>query len=370
MKVTVVIGPPGAGKSTYCQEQRKPGDAIIDFNEMATALGSTAAHDAPPTVGKLTFAARQAAIARAFDSLTGVKDELPADVWLIATNLTDDARAEWESKGAEFVVIDPGREVVMERLQQEGRPQSSFDAAEQWYERHAQKGNRMIRYKQATLDVSGELDDGQFTGYASVFGNVDSYGDVVVKGAFAKSLATFGANGAGIPCYWSHRMDDPHMNIGATVTAVEDDRGLKVTVQLDLESATGAYVHKLIKQGRVTQMSFAYDVLEAAEVKADDRWVYELRELKIHEVSVVPVGANQETELLAVKRGERQQKSPHAGADSEQSTVEEPAAEEQTAEEPDEANAEANAAAKAKRARALIQIAAASAAAHDQEDSA
>lgn len=32
-------------------------------------------------------------------------------------------------------------------------------------------------------------DDGTFTGYGSTFGNVDSYGDTVAKGAFTKAIA-------------------------------------------------------------------------------------------------------------------------------------------------------------------------------------
>lgn len=154
--------------------------------------------------------------------------------------------------------------------------------------------------------VDDGLEEGQFTGYASVFGNKDSYGDVIVKGAFAESVATYGGKGAGIPAYWSHRMDDPDMNIGKTVEAYEDDHGLFVKVQLDLDSPKGAQVHRLIKEGRVSQMSFAYDIEEGSYVdrKSEDGGsYYELRKLKLHEVSVVAVGANQETELLAVKDG-------------------------------------------------------------------
>lgn len=145
---------------------------------------------------------------------------------------------------------------------------------------------------------------GVFTGYASVFGNKDSYGDVVVKGAFAKSLESYGEAGSGIPCYWSHQMmSDPMLNIGVTTSAEEDETGLKVTVALDVENnPKAAYAHRLLKEGRVNQMSFAYDVIDGGEKKSNDgEEFFELRELKIHEVSVVPVGANQATEILEVK---------------------------------------------------------------------
>jgi len=162
-----------------------------------------------------------------------------------------------------------------------------------------------VRTKHITVGIKADADasaEGRFTGYASVFGNKDSYGDVVVKGAFAESLKSYGENGAGIPCYWSHQMSDPMMNIGQTVKAVEDDHGLFVEVKLDLDNPNAAYTHKLIKEGRVNQMSFAFDVEDYAFVESEEHGEYlELRKMKIHEVSVVQVGANQATELLDVK---------------------------------------------------------------------
>lgn len=157
---------------------------------------------------------------------------------------------------------------------------------------------------QIQMKAVGDSDEGRFQAYAAVFGNKDSYGDVIVAGAFAESLAEYGTKGDGVPVYWCHRMDDPFMNLGSTLEAKEDDHGLWVDIQLDLETASGKQVHKLLKDGRVTQMSFAYDVLEGAWVErdaADGGSFYELRKLRLHEVSIVPIGANQETEILAVK---------------------------------------------------------------------
>src|SRR5690625_2291194 len=49
-------------------------------------------------------------------------------------------------------------------------------------------------------------------------------------------------------------------------------------------------------------MSYAYGVIEGGPARNDDRGdYYEQRKRKLHEVSVVPVGANQETEVLGVK---------------------------------------------------------------------
>lgn len=147
----------------------------------------------------------------------------------------------------------------------------------------------------------GGLGDGQFSAYASVFGNRDTYGDVVVKGAFTADLARWAESGLPIPLLFGHNMSDPDFNIGHVVEAIEDDHGLLVNAQLDLDNPKAAQVYRMLKGGRVNQMSFAYDVLESGNAELDGETVNELRRLKLYEVSVVTIGANQETEVLAVK---------------------------------------------------------------------
>ena len=151
------------------------------------------------------------------------------------------------------------------------------------------------------------LAEGEFTGYASVFGNKDSYGDVVLQGAFANTLAEWERKGVPIPLLWGHNTADPDFNLGEIVSAEEDDHGLKVHGRLDMESPKSAQTYRLLKSGRVNQMSFAYGVVDGAYIQPEGEgktWrdaYYELRELELYEVSIVPFGANQETEILAVK---------------------------------------------------------------------
>ena len=153
------------------------------------------------------------------------------------------------------------------------------------------------------------LGEGEFTAYASVFGNKDSYGDIVMPGAFAKDLDRWAAKGDPIPLLFGHNMSDPDYNIGEILAAEEDETGLKVHARLDLQSPKALQVYRLLKGRRVSQMSFAYDVIDGGyEKRAKDGGAdgeseefYALRELKVYEVSVVPIGANQETEILAVK---------------------------------------------------------------------
>jgi HK97 family phage prohead protease len=154
------------------------------------------------------------------------------------------------------------------------------------------------------VGTDGGLEEGQFRAVVSVFGNKDSYGDIVVKGAFADTLKAWAAKGDPIPVYWSHRMDDPDYNIGQVIEAKETDVGLEVLAQIDLDDdapSKARQTYRLLKGRRVTQFSFAYDIDEAGWVESDDDSWYELRRLTLHEVGPTPIGANQETELLAVK---------------------------------------------------------------------
>ena len=160
--------------------------------------------------------------------------------------------------------------------------------------------------KDATIQLKAGpqdgLDEGQFVAYASVFGNVDSYGDIVVKGAFANDLARWEKSGNAIPLLFGHNMSDPDFNIGHVLAAEEDEVGLKVTAQLDLENPKAKQVYRMLKGKRINQMSFAYDVVDGSTEKVDGEDVYQIRDMKLYEVSVVTVGANQETEVLAVKQ--------------------------------------------------------------------
>lgn len=153
------------------------------------------------------------------------------------------------------------------------------------------------------LKAGTTLKAGQMLAYASVFGNVDSYGDVVVKGAFTNTLADWRQRkDRKIPLLYGHDMADPHKNIGVILEAEEDERGLKVLAQFD-DDDTAQKVYRLVKAGRVSELSFAFDTVKSARLEDPDRpdAFRELQELKLYEVSVVPIGANSETEVLAIK---------------------------------------------------------------------
>lgn len=142
--------------------------------------------------------------------------------------------------------------------------------------------------------------EGYISGYASVFGNKDSYGDVVIKGAFRNFLSRLANTGKVVPVFYGHNMEDPKANIGRVLRLAEDDYGLKFDAQLDLSGDTyGRIVYEQLKDGRLDSMSFGYQVLDYSM----ERDVTELKELELFEVSVVPIPANPAALVTEVKAG-------------------------------------------------------------------
>ena len=164
-----------------------------------------------------------------------------------------------------------------------------------------------MRVKSCTMAVKAAgtqdgTDDGVFEALVATY-DLDSFGDKIIPGAFKTTLDTWKAKGDPLPVIWSHMSYDPEAHIGWVLDAEErDNEGLWVKAQLDLEEPMAARVYKLLKGRRVTQFSFAYDVLEGAWIeKSDEPSYYELRQLDLFEVGPCLLGVNQETELLDVK---------------------------------------------------------------------
>jgi HK97 family phage prohead protease len=147
------------------------------------------------------------------------------------------------------------------------------------------------------------LKEGQFIVYPSTFiKEPDSYGDVVAKGAFLDTIAEWKDSGNTLPGLYGHRMDDPDYFVAGAVDMGEDDHGWWVKGEFDLESPKGPQVYRLVKGRRLNQLSFAFDTLDEKSVTLEDgRKANELQRLKVYEFSFVPIGANQDTSVVAVK---------------------------------------------------------------------
>lgn len=147
------------------------------------------------------------------------------------------------------------------------------------------------------------LAEGEFVVYPSTFTREpDAYGDVVAKGAFAETIQQWKDSGNSLPGLFGHRMDDPDFYVAYALDMGEDGHGWWVKGAFDMESPKGPHVYRLVKGRRLNQLSFAYDTLEEGAVDlGEGRKANELRRVRVHEFSFVPIGANQDTSVVAVK---------------------------------------------------------------------
>jgi HK97 family phage prohead protease len=118
-------------------------------------------------------------------------------------------------------------------------------------------------------------------GYASRFGEVDQSGDVVMPGAYAKSLAALAVRGSKVKMLWQH---DPAQPIGVWDDVREDKHGLWVKGRLLVETRRGAEAAALIAAGAIDGLSIGYRTKCASKGDKGER---RLSEVELWEVSLV-----------------------------------------------------------------------------------
>ncbi|MEX4006933.1 HK97 family phage prohead protease [Neoaquamicrobium sediminum] len=151
-----------------------------------------------------------------------------------------------------------------------------------------------MKTKDFALEVKNLSEDGTFEGYGSIFGNVDSYGEKVVPGAFVESLAKHRREGTSVLMLWQHNSEEP---IGVWEDLAEDAKGLwgKGRLIMDVQRAKEAYA--LLKARAVRGLSIGYRELEFDK----DNGVRLLRKLDLWEISPVSFPANNRARIEAVK---------------------------------------------------------------------
>lgn len=120
-------------------------------------------------------------------------------------------------------------------------------------------------------------------GYASTFGGApDAHGDVVVKGAFAKTIRERGDR---IKFLFGHSWDSI---IGKVTDIYEDDYGLYFKAKIS-ETEKGKEVMQLIKDGVIDRLSIGYGTVKS---DYDASGIRALREVKLYEISAVGMASN------------------------------------------------------------------------------
>ena len=144
------------------------------------------------------------------------------------------------------------------------------------------------------LDIKAVQEDGFFVGWASVYGVKDRGGDIVMPGAFTKSLQKYPANK--VKMLYQHSASEP---IGTWLKFEEDARGLKAEGRLILETAKGREVHALLKAGAVDGLSIGYRTIRDSVDRAKGARL--LHELELREVSIVTFPMNEDATVSSVK---------------------------------------------------------------------
>lgn len=160
-----------------------------------------------------------------------------------------------------------------------------------------------IEVKFAPDDVDAKT--GEFSGYGAVFGNIDSHGDVIEKGAFKASLREWRKKKAMPEMLLQHGLGLSEMSgvaIGLWSEMEEDDQGLKVAGRLiNLDTERGRTIYGAMKEGALKGLSIGYRAVKFRYGQKIDEPYRTLQEVALREVSIVGQPSNDRAQVSAVK---------------------------------------------------------------------
>lgn len=138
------------------------------------------------------------------------------------------------------------------------------------------------------------LSDREFDGHGSVFNNIDLGGDIVLPGAFKRSLVEHREEGRLPQMFWMH---DPSRVPGKWIDMEEDKKGLVVKGVL-AETDLGNEIHTLLKMEAVRGLSIGYRTIDQDFDKDGNRLI---KEAELWEVSIVSLPMNPKAQIAHVK---------------------------------------------------------------------
>lgn len=146
------------------------------------------------------------------------------------------------------------------------------------------------------LSVRAVGDGGEIEGYASVFGVLDTWDDIIAAGAFSATIKAHKASGTMPAMLWQHDGDDP---LGVWTDMAEDANGLKVKGRLCLETSCGKEALALLKMGAINGLSVGF-ITKSYEYDTETD-VRTITEVDLWEVSLVTFPANNKARVTSVK---------------------------------------------------------------------
>lgn len=154
------------------------------------------------------------------------------------------------------------------------------------------------------IDIKADLEEstddvGIFSGKASVFGNIDEVGDIIHKGAFKKTTKENGTRAL----FFMHNTRDINNLMGSAVNLKEKGDFLDTRGEIDLEFKECQKAFKMVKNKVIDSLSIGYQVIKADYEEIKGRLIRNIREAKLFEISLIPIGmaANREAIITGVK---------------------------------------------------------------------
>ncbi len=142
----------------------------------------------------------------------------------------------------------------------------------------------------------GEVDSGSglFEGYASTFGNIDSFGDTIMKGAFAD---TIDERDHPVLMLYGH---STYNVVGKWLHMKEDDNGLFVQGEFTPGHTIASNVYASMRHGAISGMSIGFRIPKggAEDIKDGGR---RINEIKLEEISIVGFPADNDARISIVK---------------------------------------------------------------------
>lgn len=155
------------------------------------------------------------------------------------------------------------------------------------------------------IEAKAGDDPGTIEGYASVFGVVDEQDEVVMPGAFKRTLKAFKDAGRRIPLTADHQMSSEGV-IGSAEAAEETAKGLKVKFRFSSDERAQALRAKA-RDGHLNGLSIFGSVTKSDPPKySDGRLIKALREIKLLAVGLTPFPANLQANATAKAVTDRQ----------------------------------------------------------------
>lgn len=221
------------------------------------------------------------------------------------------------AEAVELLGEDPLDQVSEERSGHEDEEEEEKRGDEDEEEEKAcgsyERGSMTLKFDIKSLEVkkdeTGEF--ATFKGYASTFGNTDLGNDVVMKGAFTKSLDRISKLKNGIPLLIQH---DTTKVAGRITDFKLDEKGLLVEPRVNLGVQDAREALSLMRAGDLSDLSMGFVIVDSEFNKKTG--VRELKEVDLKEISIVTFPANEEAKITEVKDDEDKDKDADKGSAS------------------------------------------------------